>query len=106
MASFLFDELVFDSALFGGESVLFDDAIFDSVLFDDGGGTSLTPRRALYWDGSLIREITDVLVGTGKKPIVLLNGTLKERAATEGVPVIVMNGQLRCLDTTTESLMI
>lgn len=41
---------------------------------------------------------------TGKKPIVLLDGALRERATSEGTPVIVVDGQLRCLDTTTESL--
>lgn len=107
MASLIFDGGLFDSALFGGESVLLDDAIFDSSLFDVGvAGHQLTPRRALYWDGSLIREITDVLIGTGKKPIVLLDGALKERATTEGSPVVVVDGQLRCLDTITESLTI
>lgn len=105
MATLIFDGGLFDSALFGGESVFFDDAIFDSSLFDVGvAGPQLTPRRALYWDGSVIREITDAQVGTGKKPIVLLNGALRERATSEGTPVIVVDGQLRCLDTTTESL--
>lgn len=105
MAILVFDGDLFDSALFGGESVFLDDAIFDSAIFDVGNaGPQLTPRRALYWDGSIIREVSDAVRGTGKKPIVLLDGALRERATSEGTPVIVVDGQLRCLDTTTESL--
>ena len=106
MTTLIFDGGLFDDALFGGDSVFLDSAIFDDAIFDTGSGVALTPRRALYWDGSLIREITDGLIGSGKKPIVLLNGRLRERAASEGIPVIVQNGQLRCLDSSTESLMI
>ena len=35
--------------------------------------------------------------GTGKKPIVLLDGNLKERVGSEGVPIILDAGALRTL---------
>lgn len=36
MTSPVFDDALFDTALFGGEGVLFDDAVFDAAIFDVG----------------------------------------------------------------------
>ena len=36
--------------------------------------------------------------GTGKKPIVLLDGNLKERVGSEGIPVVLENGDLRTVE--------
>jgi len=105
MASPVFDSLVFDDALFGGAGELFDAGLFDATLFETAAG-SLLPRRALVRDGSWFAEIADPLLGTGKKPLVILAGELRERVATEGVPVIIDAGALRCLDAATEQLLI
>lgn len=75
-----------------------------SGYFEAAG--SLLPRRALVCDGPWLAEITDVLLGTGRKPVVILAGELRERAAAEGVPVIIDAGSLRCLDAATEQLLI
>lgn len=45
--------------------------------------------RALILDTGVLREILDAELGTGKKPIVLLNGELKQRATTEGSPLVI-----------------
>ncbi len=67
---------------------------FDSSLLEIPAGTVLIPARALYWTGTEIAEVTDALIGTGLKAIVLLDGVIKERAASEGVPLILLNGEL------------
>lgn len=105
MAAPVYDSLVFDDALFGGAGELFDAAIFDVLVFETAAG-SLLPRRALVRGGPWLAEITDGLLGTGKKPLVILGGELRERIAAEGVPVIVDAGALRCLDPATEQLLI
>lgn len=118
----VFDGSLFDDAVFGGSSGLFDTEKFDPALFDAGlppvlnarvfwaeievPAFSGTPRRALFWDGANLREVTDALLGTGKKPIVLLSGALKERAVSEGVAVVIVNGSLRCIDPATEVLLV
>ena len=105
MASAVFDPLVFDAALFGGAGELFDAALFDAVVFETASG-SLLPRRALVRDGQWLAEVTDAWLGTGRKPVVILAGELRERVAAEGVPVIIDSGVLRCLDAATEQLLI
>ena len=59
-----------------------------------GGGTSI---RALIVISGVLRQITDAEVGTGKKPVVLLDGTLKERTASEGLPIVYDAGDLRTI---------
>lgn len=45
--------------------------------------------RALLFKLGLIQQIADAELGTGKKPLVLLSdGTIKERAASEGQPLV------------------
>lgn len=44
--------------------------------------------RALLLKLGLIQQIADAEVGTGKKPLVLVDGTIKERVASEGLPLI------------------
>ena len=70
------------------------------------GGVSLA-QRALYWNGLCVAQITDALIGTGKKPIVLmLDGTLRERVASEGTPLILVNSKRMLLNTSTETLLV
>ena len=64
----------------------------------------LTPRRALYLAAGVLGQIPTGLLGTGLKPVVILSGELKERAASEGTPVILDAGLLRCLNAASESL--
>ena len=100
----VFDFGIFDAALFGGEADLFDSAVFDSAIFD--AGSNLLPVRAIYWSGSSLCQIKDADVGSGMRPIVLLNGQLKERSSSEGVPVVLDGGQLRCISSSVEMLLI
>lgn len=44
--------------------------------------------RALILLLGRIHQITDAELSTGKKPLVLLNGQIKERSTTEGTPII------------------
>ena len=55
--------------------------------------------RALLIKAGKLKQITDAEKGTGEKPLVLINGVLKQRVASEGVPVILDNGKLRTLGT-------
>lgn len=43
------------------------------------------------------QQITDVQIGTGQKPLVLFDGSLRIRATVEGVPVVYENGYLRTI---------
>jgi hypothetical protein len=65
---------------------------------------SLPGKRILTLSNGLIRELPVGQENTGKKPIVLLNGNLKERSTTEGTVVLLKDGQLKPYDPTTESL--
>lgn len=58
------------------------------------GGVSF---RSLILSAGLIVVLPIGQESTGKKPLVLLSGELKERATTEGTPVILDNGALRTL---------
>lgn len=44
-----------------------------------------------------IAQIPTASLGTGKKILVLYNGGIQERVASEGTPIILDNGTLRCL---------
>ncbi len=55
-------------------------------------GVPGTPYRALVIINGRISEITDDLIGTGLKPLVLLDGQVRERVDTEGTPLILING--------------
>ena len=80
---------------------------FDKSIIQVPYAVPLTYRRAILWNGSIYIEITDDLVGTGLKPLVLLDdGTIKERSASEGTPVILIDGILKTLNTATEQLKI
>ena len=59
-----------------------------------GGGVSF---RALILAGGTLRVLPVGQENTGKKPIVLLDGNLKERVGSEGVPIILDAGALRTL---------
>ena len=59
-----------------------------------GGGASF---RALILTDSMLRVLPVGQENTGKKPIVLLDGNLKERVGSEGVPIILDAGVLRTL---------
>lgn len=56
---------------------------------------TLVEVRALTRFGGFLRVVSDGEVGTGLKPIVLVDGLYKERSATEGIPVVYDNGFLR-----------
>ena len=53
-------------------------------------------RALIITDGTL-RVLPVGQENTGKKPIVLLDGNLKERVGSEGVPIILDAGALRTL---------
>lgn len=59
-----------------------------------GGGVSF--RALILTDGTL-RVLPVGQENTGKKPIVLLDGNLKERVGSEGVPIILDAGAIRTL---------
>lgn len=59
-----------------------------------GGGVSF---RALILAGGTLCVLPVGQENTGKKPIVLLDGNLKERVGSEGVPIILDAGALRTL---------
>lgn len=59
-----------------------------------GGGVSF--RALIITDGTL-RVLPVGQENTGKKPIVLLDGNLKERVGSEGVPIILDAGAIRTL---------
>ena len=73
--------------------------------FDTGGNGQLRPAwiaagvsfRALILTGGTLRVLPVGQENTGKKPIVLLDGNLKERVGSEGVPIILDAGALRTL---------
>jgi hypothetical protein len=54
-------------------------------------------RRALTIINGVKRQLQTAQLGTGLKPLVLLNGMLKLRSTTEGIPVVFANGQYRTL---------
>ena len=53
--------------------------------------------RALILADGTLRVLPVGQENTGKKPIVLLDGNLKERVGSEGVPIILDAGALRTL---------
>lgn len=87
-----FDKHAIPSAWFATEATA--KGWFDELIV---GGEDAVGVRALYWNGSRICQVTDALVGTGLKPLVLLNGIIKERAASEGVPLVFMNDAITTL---------
>lgn len=56
-----------------------------------------TPRRAVILSEGTLVVLPIGQENTGKKPIVLLDGNLKERVGSEGVPIILDAGALRTL---------
>lgn len=68
----------------------------------------LTPVRAIVVTSGSLGEVTDAQLGTGKKPVVVYQGDLKERATIEGEPVVMSGGQgtLRTLNAASEELLI
>lgn len=82
------------------------------AVYHDGADTVVGPVASDLWftlNGAIVRAIIlsngalAVLPlgqeGSGKKPIVLLDGAMKERAADEGVPLILDAGALRTIAT-------
>lgn len=65
---------------------------------------TLIARRATVLVNGVLQRIATASLGTGAKPLVLDNGVLKQRAASEGSPIILLNGGLKTLDSATESL--
>lgn len=57
-------------------------------------GGVLEQYRALILNNGYLAQITDGLIGTGLKPLVLLDGRIKERETTEGEPLVMVNGVL------------
>jgi len=60
-------------------------------------GAGATPRRALIMVNGQITQVVDALVGTNQKPLVLYLGAVRQRVASEGVPLILVNGTIRTL---------
>lgn len=50
--------------------------------------------RALIIVDGAIYQITDALVGTTLKPLVLYEGQVKQRSEDEGFPLVLIDGQL------------
>lgn len=75
------------------ETALAADAVFDGIMASFYG----PQRRALLHNAGGFSQITDAELGTGKKPLVLLNGEIKERAASEGIPIVYDAGNLRTI---------
>lgn len=68
---------------------------------------TVIPRRALILGtAGEIAVLPAGQQGTGKKPLVLLNGDLKQRATTEGVPVIYKDSGLITINPGKEDLII
>jgi hypothetical protein len=59
--------------------------------------SSSSSRRALILALGQLKEVPDNLLGTGLKPLVLVQGQVQERVASEGTPLILDQGQLRTL---------
>lgn len=57
-------------------------------------GATLIQQMGL---SSYLGTLQQLSSGSGRKPLVLLNGELRERLATEGVPVVLEGGRLRTL---------
>ena len=73
----------------------FDSGFFDSGFFDTA--VTLGNVRCLILVGGDIVVLPVGQENAGKKPIVLLDGNLKERVGSEGVPIILDAGVLRTL---------
>lgn len=67
--------------------------------------TDLTvDRRILILSSGMIKELPVGQENTGKKPIVLHNGALRERSASEGSIILIKDGKLSGYDPNTETL--
>lgn len=66
-------------------------------LLLNGNFISRSSYRALLICGSAFRQITDVEIGAGLKPLTLLNGIIKEREISEGLPIIYDGLKIRTL---------
>lgn len=53
-------------------------------------------KACILLNGELV-VIPDNLLGTGKKPIVWISGRLRQRVASEGTPIVFVNGRYRLL---------
>ena len=70
------------------------------------GAASGTPARALLVSGPYYTQITDAQLGTGQKPLVLLDGIIQQRVTVgSGLPLVYANGGVRTL-LSTESLLL
>ncbi len=54
-------------------------------------------KRALTLTSGNLSEVTDAQVGTGKKFAVLVGGVIQQRVTSEGLPIVIAQGQLRTL---------
>jgi hypothetical protein len=61
------------------------------------GMAQATTRRALIISNGQITQIVDALVGTNQKPLVLYLGKVQQQVASEGVPIVIVNGVIRTL---------
>lgn len=60
--------------------------------------------RALIISVLGLKQIADSEIGQGKKPIVMINGIIKEREATEGLPIVLINSNIMALTSDSELL--
>lgn len=71
------------------------------------GTGSLVPRRAMVLIDGRLRILPTGQEGLGLRPIVLMpDGTVRQRATTEGMPLIWKNNYLYTLNNATEQLVI
>lgn len=61
-----------------------------------GGGGGATIPATILVNGVMV-PIKPGQVGTGKKPLVYVNGRIRQRVASEGVPIVRVNGRYRLL---------
>lgn len=84
-----------------------DGSLFSNVVVSDAWQTLSdgTIVRALVLENGRLAQIPTGQEGLGRKPIVIYQGTLKERTWSEGTPVVLDAGNLRTL-TPDETLVI
>jgi hypothetical protein len=56
-----------------------------------------TTQRAIILQNGVMTQIVDALIGTNMKPLVLYQGQIQQRVASEGAPIVLAQGQLRVL---------
>lgn len=78
-----------------GSSAFVIDPISGTPTAPDSGSATHYPATIL--SAGKLATIPAAQLGTGKKPVVYLSGRLRQRATTEGTPIVFVNGRYRLL---------